>query len=57
MIVFIACVITEILPLFDLQIPSVRRFVIYVKNKESDKIIMDTLYLVYHIQYHMRVAL
>lgn len=49
MIVFIALVIMEILPLFDLQNPSVCLFIIYVKVKESDKIIMDTLCLVYYI--------
>lgn len=56
MIVFIALVIMEILPLFDLQNPSVCLFIIYVKVKESDKIIMDTLCLVYHIQYRMKVV-
>lgn len=56
MIVFIALVIMEILPLFDLQNPSVCLFIIYVEVKESDKIIMDTLCLVYHIQYRMRVV-
>ncbi len=46
----------ELLPLFDLQNPSVSLFIIYVKVKESDKIIMDILCIVYYIAYRMRVV-